>query len=84
MFTNKGFAKFGERTIFNQYKEIHMAQILVVDDSSTVRNEVTDFLKKNGLTVAMAVDGKDGLAKLQADTGSGLSSVMSTCPIWMA
>ena len=46
-----------------------MAQILVVDDSSTVRNEVTDFLKKNGLTVAMAVDGKDGLAKLQADPG---------------
>ena len=46
-----------------------MAQVLVVDDSSTVRNEVGDFLKNNGLTVALAVDGKDGLAKLQADPG---------------
>lgn len=46
-----------------------MAQILVVDDSSTVRNEVGDFLKSNGLTVALAVDGKDGLVKLQADPG---------------
>ncbi|RTL36929.1 MAG: response regulator, partial [Rhodocyclaceae bacterium] len=25
-----------------------MAQVLVVDDSSTVRNEVCDFLKANG------------------------------------
>ncbi len=46
-----------------------MAQILVVDDSSTVRNEVGDFLKKNGLTVTLAVDGKDGLSKLQGDPG---------------
>jgi len=46
-----------------------MAQILVVDDSSTVRNEVGDFLKKNGLAVALAVDGQDGLAKLRADPG---------------
>ena len=44
-----------------------MAQILVVDDSSTVRNEVCDFLKANGLTVTTAVDGKDGLDKLKAD-----------------
>ena len=44
-----------------------MAQILVVDDSSTVRNEVGDFLKSNGLNVAFAVDGQDGLAKLRAD-----------------
>ena len=44
-----------------------MAQILVVDDSSTVRNEVGDFLQKNGFTVAFAVDGKDGLVKLKAD-----------------
>lgn len=46
-----------------------MAQILVVDDSSTVRNEVSDFLKKNGLTVSVAVDGQDGLVKLKADSG---------------
>ena len=46
-----------------------MAQILVVDDSSTVRNEVGDFLKKNGLNVSYAVDGQDGLSKLKADPG---------------
>lgn len=46
-----------------------MAQVLVVDDSSTVRNEVGDFLKNNGLSVALAVDGKDGLVKLQGDPG---------------
>jgi two-component system chemotaxis response regulator CheY len=44
-----------------------MAQILVVDDSSTVRNEVGDFLRKNGLDVDLAVDGRDGLARLKAD-----------------
>ena len=46
-----------------------MAQILVVDDSSTVRDEVGDFLKANGLSVALAVDGRDGLVKLKADPG---------------
>ena len=46
-----------------------MAQILVVDDSSTVRNEVCDFLKANGLAVTPAVDGKDGIEKLKADPG---------------
>jgi two-component system chemotaxis response regulator CheY len=44
-----------------------MAQILVVDDSSTVRDEVSTFLKGSGLDVVTAVDGKDGLAKLKAD-----------------
>jgi two-component system chemotaxis response regulator CheY len=44
-----------------------MAQVLVVDDSSTVRNEVGDFLKANGLTVSFAEDGRDGLIKLKAD-----------------
>lgn len=46
-----------------------MAQILVVDDSSTVRNEVGDFLKRNGLDVQLAVDGSDGLAKLKSNPG---------------
>jgi two-component system, chemotaxis family, chemotaxis protein CheY len=46
-----------------------MAKILVVDDSSTVRDEVAGFLRKNGLDVAVAVDGKDGLAKVKADIG---------------
>lgn len=44
-----------------------MAQVLVVDDSATVRTEVGEFLKKNGLDVAYAIDGRDGLAKLRGD-----------------
>jgi two-component system chemotaxis response regulator CheY len=52
---------------FKYFGKTVMAQILVVDDSSTVRNEVGDFLKKNGLDVTLAVDGRDGLAKLKAD-----------------
>lgn len=44
-----------------------MAQVLVVDDSSTVRNEVGDFLQKHGVDVITAIDGKDGLTKLQQD-----------------
>lgn len=46
-----------------------MAQILVVDDSATVRNEVGSFLKQQGLQVEVAVDGKDGLDKLKRDPG---------------
>lgn len=46
-----------------------MAKILVVDDSSTVRDEVSGFLKKSGLDVATAVDGKDGLSKIKGDVG---------------
>jgi two-component system, chemotaxis family, chemotaxis protein CheY len=46
-----------------------MAKILVVDDSSTVRDEVSGFLRKNGLDVDTAVDGKDGLTKVQANPG---------------
>jgi two-component system chemotaxis response regulator CheY len=44
-----------------------MAQILVVDDSNSVRDEVAGFLRRNGLDVATAVDGGDGLSKLRAD-----------------
>lgn len=44
-----------------------MAQILVVDDSSTVREEVSSFLRSSGLDVVTAVDGKDGLEKLKGD-----------------
>jgi two-component system chemotaxis response regulator CheY len=46
-----------------------MAQVLVVDDSSMVRNEVSSSLKGAGLDVITAVDGKDGLSKLKADPG---------------
>lgn len=44
-----------------------MAHILVVDDSATVRNEVSAFLKSHDLSVDVAVDGKDGLEKLKKD-----------------
>ncbi|PCK09143.1 MAG: two-component system response regulator [Alteromonadaceae bacterium] len=44
-----------------------MAQVLVVDDSATVRNEVSDFLTKNGFPNTTANDGRDGLEKLKAD-----------------
>lgn len=46
-----------------------MAKILVVDDSSTVRDEVAGALRNAGLDVSTAIDGKDGLVKLKADPG---------------
>ena len=45
-----------------------MAQILVVDDSAAIRNEVASILKSNGFSVESAVDGKDGLSKLKSDS----------------
>ncbi|MES2817890.1 MAG: response regulator [Pseudomonadota bacterium] len=45
-----------------------MAQILVVDDSAAIRNEVAAFLKSNNFSVETAVDGKDGLVKLRGDS----------------
>lgn len=45
-----------------------MAKILIVDDSSTVRDEVSGFLKQAGLDVVTAIDGKDGLMKLKANS----------------
>ncbi len=45
-----------------------MAQILVVDDSATVRNEVSSFLQQHGLSVEVTVDGKDGIEKLRRDS----------------
>jgi len=50
-----------------RHEELKMAQILVVDDSATVRNEVSSFIKGHGMTVEVAVDGKDGLEKLKKD-----------------
>lgn len=44
-----------------------MANVLVVDDSSTMREIVASFLSKNGFEVAVAKDGRDGLFKLQSD-----------------
>ncbi|URI05893.1 response regulator [Aquincola tertiaricarbonis] len=45
-----------------------MAQILVVDDSSTMREIVSSFLTHNGFDVAVANDGRAGLQLLQEDT----------------
>lgn len=45
-----------------------MAQVLVVDDSSTVRNEVSNFLSAQGISVKTAVDGVDGLSKISGDS----------------
>lgn len=54
---------------FNRFnKENKMAEILVVDDSSLVRDEVAGFLTRSGLDVVTAVDGKDGLSKIQGDS----------------
>lgn len=44
-----------------------MAQVLVVDDSSTVRNEVSTFLTSHGIDVDTAIDGLDGLSKVDSD-----------------
>jgi two-component system chemotaxis response regulator CheY len=44
-----------------------MAQVLVVDDSSTVRHELVSFLKANNISTAEAIDGRDGLSKLGGD-----------------
>jgi len=38
--------------------------ILVVDDSSTVRQQVTQVLSQAGFEVLEAVDGQDGVAKI--------------------
>ncbi len=46
-----------------------MAQVLVVDDSSTMREIVSSFLVRNGFEVATANDGRDGLDQLGRDPG---------------
>ncbi len=43
-----------------------MITVLVVDDSPTVREMVTDHLRRSGLNVVEAVDGVDATEKLQA------------------
>ena len=46
-----------------------MANVLVVDDSNTMREIVSGFLSKNGFDVATATDGRDGLSQLRNDPG---------------
>jgi two-component system chemotaxis response regulator CheY len=57
-----------------------MAKILIVDDSSTVRDEVSTFLKDGGMDVVTAVDGNDGLVKLRSDPGIKLVIVDVNMP----
>jgi two-component system chemotaxis response regulator CheY len=44
-----------------------MANVLVVDDSSTMREIVSGYLNQHGFDVKLAADGRDGLAQLKAD-----------------
>ncbi|MEB3829187.1 response regulator transcription factor [Phormidium sp. CCY1219] len=43
-----------------------MSKILIVDDSATVREMVSDILKKNGLQVLEAADGVEAKAQIQS------------------
>ena len=42
-------------------------KILIVDDSKTIRQQVSFTLVKGGFVVVEGEDGKDGIAKLQAN-----------------
>ena len=44
-----------------------MAQVLVVDDSTTMREVVSSYLSRNGFDVVVASDGREGLTRLQQD-----------------
>ena len=43
-------------------------KILIVDDSRTIRQQVSFTLTKGGFDVIEAEDGKDGIAKLKSNT----------------
>ena len=42
-----------------------MSTVLIVDDSSTVREMVSDILRKSGLAIIEAADGKEAQEKIQ-------------------
>ncbi len=44
-----------------------MAKILIVDDSSDTRGEIVEYFRSQGIDVDWAVDGQDGLTKIQQD-----------------
>ncbi|MBT0570621.1 response regulator [Curvibacter sp. CHRR-16] len=44
-----------------------MAHVLVIDDSSTMREIVSNFLSQNGFDVVQATDGRHGLEQLSKD-----------------
>ncbi len=43
----------------------NLAKILLVEDDGSLRTLYTDLLESEGFTVEHAVEGKEGLAKLQ-------------------
>ena len=47
-------------------------KILIVDDSKTIRQQVSFTLSKGGYTVVEAEDGKDGIVKLGANADVAL------------
>ncbi|MCX6124720.1 MAG: response regulator [Proteobacteria bacterium] len=47
-------------------------KILIVDDSKTIRQQVSFTLSKGGYTVVEAEDGKDGIVKLGANSDVAL------------
>jgi len=44
-----------------------MSHVLVVDDSNTMREYVSAFLREHGFEVSVAIDGRDGLLQLRKD-----------------
>lgn len=44
-----------------------MAKVLVVDDSETVRSEVSNFLTSQGISVSTAEDGLIGIKAIKSD-----------------
>ena len=44
-----------------------MKKVIIVDDSATMRQQVSMVLKPAGFEIVEAVDGMDGLAKIEAD-----------------
>ena len=49
-----------------------MAKILIVDDSLTIRQQVSATLVSGGFEVVEAVDGQDALSQLSSGTGFSL------------
>ena len=45
-----------------------MKKVIIVDDSATMRQQVRQALTLGGFDVVEAVDGQDGLEKIQADS----------------
>ena len=49
-----------------------MKKVIIVDDSATMRQQVSMALQPAGFEIVEAVDGVDGLAKIEADESIGI------------